>query len=308
VTGAAPPTPGGLSRRQFWAVLGVALAVFAFATGPVWRDPWNIDASIVVSYAVIPPLVLAVLVASRRFTWRDLALDTLRVTLAKFGVTYVAATVLWAISGEPPPLPPLRPERPPPRAAAPALPPVPPSEAAVLEGVASAGGAPRAGVLVWIASGTEGHSYPPRTDVVEVADDGRAIVPPAAGVQVGQPMLLRSLDGRLHALRGAGEHGRTVFNVAVTSESTTLRLRDAAGLVTLACAVHGHAGKEGPGHLVVLDHPFFTVTGTDGRWRFEGLPRRRVVVRAFDPAGGAAEVTAPLPAAAPVALALDAGR
>lgn len=289
-------------------MLGIALAVFALAGGPVWRDPWNIDASIVLSYAVIPPLVLAVLAAARRLTWRDLALETLRVTLAKFGVTYVAATVLWAISGEPPPRPPFRPEREAPRAStqSPALPPVPPSEAAALEGVVTAGGAPRAGVLVWVASGAEGHSYPARTDVVEIADDGRAILPAVAGVQVGQPMLLRSLDGRLHALRGVGEHGRTVFNVAVTSESTTLHPRDAVGLVTLACAVHAHAGKERPGHLVVVDHPFFTVTGGDGRFGFHGLPRRRIVVRALDAAIGAAEGAAALPASAPLAIALDA--
>jgi hypothetical protein len=57
-------TAVGLGRGQFFAILGVSLAVFAVLGGPVWthvRDPHLLR--ITVSYAVIP---LAVWVAMRR--------------------------------------------------------------------------------------------------------------------------------------------------------------------------------------------------------------------------------------------------
>ena len=54
----------GLGRGQFFAILGVSLAVFALLGGPVWTHVRDAHfARIAVSYAVIPP---AVYVAMRR--------------------------------------------------------------------------------------------------------------------------------------------------------------------------------------------------------------------------------------------------
>jgi hypothetical protein len=303
VNASAEPASTGLTRRQFWGVLLAALALFAFAAGPVWRNPWDIDASVFLSYAAIPPLVLAVLLASRRFTWRDFVLDTLTVTLAKFGVTYVAAAALWAISGQPPPLTPAPPRRfPPAPAETPHL--VPPPEAASLEGVVTAGGAPRAGAVVWVARGLEGYAHPQRTTMVEIVDDGSGFVPPVAAVQVRQPLNLRSGDGRLHAIRGSDARGRTVFNVAVPVAATLVHLEEPAGVVKLDCAVHEHAGQERAGWLVVVAHPFFATTGADGRFRFEALPRGKIVVRALDAELGETEQAVELPSSSSVTLPL----
>jgi hypothetical protein len=55
-------TAVGLGRGQFFAILGVSLAVFALLGGPVWthvRDAHLLR--IAVSYAVIPPLAFAAL-------------------------------------------------------------------------------------------------------------------------------------------------------------------------------------------------------------------------------------------------------
>jgi hypothetical protein len=299
----APLAPTGLTTRQFWGALAVALGIFAVGAGPVWRHPWSIDPSVFLSYAAIPPMVLALLLVSRRFTWRDFALETLTLTCAKFGVTYIAAAALWAVSGEPPAL-----ERSPPRdySTAPIAPPpvVPPSDSATLEGVVTAGGAPRAGVVAWVERGTEGHAYATRADGVDIVDDGRGFVPAVAAVQTGEPLRLRSGNEQLHAVRGVDDQGRAVFNVAVTRAPALVRLREAAGVVTLSCAVHDHVGKERPGHLVLLGHPFFATTGADGRFRFEGLPRGPMVVRALDAELGAAQETVEVPSQRAVALTL----
>ncbi len=65
------PTDGvwttlGLGRAQFFAILGLSLALFAFVDGPVWRHVhaphfWRI----MVSYAAIPVAVAAALAWNR---------------------------------------------------------------------------------------------------------------------------------------------------------------------------------------------------------------------------------------------------
>lgn len=66
-----PWTALGLGRTQFLAILGLALALFVFVDGPVWR---HVHAShfirITVSYAVIPLAVAAALAANRRSSLR----------------------------------------------------------------------------------------------------------------------------------------------------------------------------------------------------------------------------------------------
>src|SRR5688572_2387993 len=92
-----------LSGRQFAVVYAIAIATFLLVNGPVWRHPFDLDSSIVWSYLVIPVLVAACLLWSRRLGVVPLLVNTVEAVLVKFGVTYVAALVLWIASGGPPP-------------------------------------------------------------------------------------------------------------------------------------------------------------------------------------------------------------
>src|SRR4051794_4193356 len=101
----------GLTRTQLIATLFVLTLVFVFVNGPVWRNPFELDVAVWWSYLPIPLVVLLLLAYNRRrgraFSFGvALAIDTLILVFAKFGVTYTIATVAWAIS--PPPPPPLR--------------------------------------------------------------------------------------------------------------------------------------------------------------------------------------------------------
>src|SRR5215471_21197982 len=96
----------GLTRRQYIVIFAIALAVFLFANGRLWRHPFDVDRAVWWSYAVIPPLVAGFLYASGRFRVRGLVLGTLELILYKFGATYLIAATLWALS-KPPPRPPL---------------------------------------------------------------------------------------------------------------------------------------------------------------------------------------------------------
>jgi hypothetical protein len=91
-----------LSRRQFALVYGIAIAVFFLANGPVWRHPFDLDRAILWSYLVIPVLVAGCLLASRAFGLLSLLYNSVEAVIVKFGITYVAATILWMLSGAPP--------------------------------------------------------------------------------------------------------------------------------------------------------------------------------------------------------------
>jgi hypothetical protein len=171
--------------------------------------------------------------------------------------------------------------------------------------VVVAAGVPRAGAVVFVARGAEGYAYPTRTDVVRIVAGAPGFEPPVSAVQAGQPLLLGSGDARLHAIRGVNAEGRTVFNAAATAVSTVVRLHEAAGLLAVSCAIPHHAGQERPGRLAVLAHPFHATTAADGRFRFEGLPPGRVVLRVLDRELGEAEQASDVPSASSVLLTLD---
>jgi hypothetical protein len=91
-----------LTARERAAVLAVALLVFAFAAGPVWRHRWEPNPAILWSYAVIPPAVLAAFL--RRGTPRlvPVLLESLLLSIVKFGITAFVLVTLWSVGAPPP--------------------------------------------------------------------------------------------------------------------------------------------------------------------------------------------------------------
>ncbi|HYV49881.1 MAG TPA: hypothetical protein VFA20_33730, partial [Myxococcaceae bacterium] len=84
---------------------------FLIGAGPVWRRPFDWDASILWSYASIPVLVAAVLAWQRKLRWKGWLLDTVEITAVKFAITatfLVVWLVSWQVRGgqRPPPPPP----------------------------------------------------------------------------------------------------------------------------------------------------------------------------------------------------------
>jgi hypothetical protein len=77
-----------LSRAQFFAILGLALALFLFVDGPVWqhvRAPhFN---RITVSYAAIPVGVVAALARNRRLSLRLVIAGSAVLSLIKLVLT-----------------------------------------------------------------------------------------------------------------------------------------------------------------------------------------------------------------------------
>ena len=296
--------PPRIRRTHVAVILAIAVTWFLIGNGAVWKHPYDYVAlarSIGWSYLPIPFLVLFSLLLTRRLRLVTWIVETLTVAALKFVITATFMCVVWSLAGPPPPgggrqadPKPAWPELL--AAPKPAAPPRPSADAVgrVRGTVTDGSGAPAAGVLV-VIEGLSSWSFEPRADPVIVEDDGSGVVPSVSAVQAGEPLVLRSLDGRMHALMGMRERGGTAFNhpMLPIGQERAIALPPGLGEVAVHCTAHP---GERPGVLFVLDHPFWTRTGPDGSFSFDGVPAGDVVVLVRDATGMAAREALRVPA------------
>jgi len=280
----------GLSGLQRSLILTAVVTQFLFLHGLVWRKLYDLDASILWSYASIPLLVLLALSLSRRLDLRHFFLATLEITLLKFLITASVLVLVLVLGGSPgapgggsvdrPIAIPSAPAR---AAAPPAAPSIIPAERrGTLTGIVrDAAGAPAADAVVYLSGGVDAYRFAPRSDAVELSNDGTGFRPVVAAIQVGQPLVLRALDGRLHTLAAEDADARQLFNAPVLSSGapTTETFAEPYGVMSVWCTVAG-AG-ESSGRLVVVAHPFFTRTDAAGRFTLADVPAGELEVSAI---------------------------
>lgn len=259
-------------------MLAVAIGVFLLLGGPIWAHRWDPDASIVYSYVPIPILVFAILLATRRFGLRAFVLESLRLTVLKFGLTAGFLIVLWTTQTPPPPDRPLDPvarRTPTPAAlttavptATPAVSEIPASARGEVAGTArGVDGSPLANAVVYV-SGLETLVFAPAADVrLELTP--RGLAPDPLIVDTGGSALIRSGDGRLHTLHAWVGAGEALFNVPLLPSGAERRVTfGKAGAGGIRCEVHtGEAAR-----LLVVTGGFATRTAGDGRFRLTGIP------------------------------------
>jgi hypothetical protein len=274
------PRVTGLSRWQFIGCLALAVAIFLVSAGPIWRDPWAMDSvneAILWSYAPVPLLVLGCLAASRRLRWRWFFFDTMRLTFAKYSITFGIALVLWTMNDGPAnaatATAPHRSATPGATTAAS----VPAGPTGSVRGhVVAADGTPAADVLVFVdpdlAVAQTGAALQP----VQLEHDLRGLTPRLAAVQVGQSMAIRSTDGRMHTVVAETAEGAPLFNVpAIRSGAwSTVTVREPHHRVTLRCTVHPR-DAEPEAELVVLRHSLWSRTDAAGQFAIAGVPTGR---------------------------------
>ena len=287
-----PPT---LSATSFCLALGVTLAIFFFLN-PLWERPDidAVDANIWMSYAPIPLLVLLLLAQERKLGFAAWFLETLKVTLAKFAITYLAANLVWFVDGPPPAKPEVH-DLAPAAAAGEALTPRPAPTASTIDvertgvvagSVRGADGSPRADVLVWISGGLKRYDFAPPSETAEMLHDGDGYAPRLVVVHTHQDFVLRSAPDLLHTAELVDGDGRLVGNVpALAGGEHHMEFARELGLVSVRCRVGKHA--EDVVHLLVVAHPFVTHTDARGAFRFEGVPAGELELSAWTEAGGA---------------------
>lgn len=146
-----------------------------------------------------------------------------------------------------------------------------------------AAGGKLAGVLVRIKNGTAGTFAAPAAPAVVIQRECM-YEPRVTGVIAGQKVVIKNADPTYHNVR-ATRGDDPVFNLSQPARTADLVRDDfkkVGDVVSLHCDVHPWMNA----FVVVQDHPFFTVTGEDGRFELSGLSPGTYELEAWHPVLG----------------------
>ena len=137
------------------------------------------------------------------------------------------------------------------------------------EMLALGGGNTMGNILVWVSKGLpSGKTFPvPKTPVV-LDQNGCVYKPHVMGIMVGQTYRILNSDGVLHNIHTLPKINPS-FNKGMPAnlkEATTVFAKP-EDVFHIKCDVHPWMSA----FLAVFTHPFFSVTGTDGKFTISGL-------------------------------------
>jgi plastocyanin len=169
------------------------------------------------------------------------------------------------------------------------------------EVVVGAGGALK-NVIVRITKGITGNYEPPMTNVT--LDQSRCMYRPrVAVIMAGQSLLVRNSDQTLHNVhtyKGAS----TLFNQAEVPGLPAIAktFKDATGeILKFKCDVHPWM----TGYVAVMGHPFFAVTGGDGKYEIPKVPAGKYTIEAWHERFGTKSREVSVEAGTPLELAFS---
>ena len=124
-------------------------------------------------------------------------------------------------------------------------------------------------IIVYVSKGVPaGKTYPaPKTPVV-LDQNGCQYKPHAMGIMIGQPYRILNSDGILHNIHSLPKVN-TQFNkpMPATMKETTTTFDKPEPIFQIKCDVHPWMQS----YIGVFNHPFYAVTGTDGKFTISGL-------------------------------------
>ena len=139
-------------------------------------------------------------------------------------------------------------------------------------------------VFVYVKDGLGNLVFPVPSAPVVLDQQGCVYVPHVVGIQVGQPLEVRTSDATLHnvhAMPMANREFNRGFPIKGMSETHTFSTREV--MVPFKCDVHGWMRA----WVGVLDHPFHAVTDPSGAFSLKGLPPGTYTIEAWHESLGA---------------------
>ena len=126
-----------------------------------------------------------------------------------------------------------------------------------------------ANVFVRVKSGLAKKDYPAPTQPAVIDQRGCRYAPHILGVLKGQKVKILNSDGLLHNVHALPKVNKE-FNKAMPASvtETEVTFTEEEGMFTIKCDVHPWMGA----HVQVMSHPFFAVTGKDGKFTIPNLP------------------------------------
>ena len=124
-------------------------------------------------------------------------------------------------------------------------------------------------VMVWVSKGVPaGKTFPAPQTPVTLDQDGCVYKPHVMGIMVGQPYRILNSDGILHNIHTLPKVN-PAFNRGqpATVKEITTTFKQPENVFQIKCDVHPWMSA----YIGVYTHPFFSVTGTDGKFSISGL-------------------------------------
>jgi plastocyanin len=147
------------------------------------------------------------------------------------------------------------------------------------------------GAVVFVKSGPIGRGYPPPSKAAVLDQQGCLYQPRVVALQVGQSLDILNSDPTLHNVHAVAASAGG-FNAAMPLRGQKITKRFSAPelFVRMKCDVHPWMEA----HAAVFDHPFFAITGADGRFSIAGLPAGTYTVGVAHPVLGTVDQTVEL--------------
>jgi plastocyanin len=126
-----------------------------------------------------------------------------------------------------------------------------------------------ANIMVWVSKGLPaGKTWPAPKTPVTLDQDGCAYKPHVMGIMVGQAYRILNSDGILHNIHTLPKINPS-FNRGqpATVKEMTTTFPKPENIFNIKCDVHPWMSAS----IAVYTHPFFSVTGTDGKFTISGL-------------------------------------
>jgi len=133
-------------------------------------------------------------------------------------------------------------------------------------------------VFVYVKDGLGNQTFVAPSEPVVLDQKGCHYAPHVLGIQVGQPLQIVNSDSTLHNVHGMAKankefnQGQPILGMKMTHSFSTKEV-----MIPFKCDVHGWMNA----WIGVLDHPYYSVTGTDGTFSLKGLPPGTYTIEAW---------------------------
>jgi plastocyanin len=130
---------------------------------------------------------------------------------------------------------------------------------------------------VHVVSGLGDRVFAPPGQPAVMDQAGCVFRPHVLAVQSNQVITFKNSDPAVHNVRARAQKNPT-FNISLAGQGRTARRYfGEPEMVAVRCDIHAWMGA----YVAVERHPFFAVTGDDGRFLIEGLPAGEYVIEAW---------------------------